>query len=62
MVDVDVNDKEIKYYTDTPFKCLQRSMQKEQLNNSGKDEDQQLEDLKTPRDFEGQVDKINDFM
>ena len=64
LVDVDVTDKEIKYYTDTPFKCLQRSMQREQdlLCNSDKQDDNQLEDLKTPRDFEGQIEKINDFM
>jgi predicted ATP-dependent protease len=62
LVDVDLNDKEIKYYTDTPFKCLQRSMQKELLDDSDKQDHHQLEDLKTPRDFEGQVDKINGFL
>jgi hypothetical protein len=37
-------------------------MQKELLDNSDKQDHHQCEDLKTPRDFEGQVDKINGFL
>ena len=36
-------------------------MQREQCTSTEKYEDQ-LEDLKTPRDFEGQIDQINEFM
>lgn len=33
LVDVDVtDDAQIKYYTDTPFKCLQRSIQQNKQN------------------------------